>query len=256
MKRSLTLVLSLVSLSASAAAPSGGLTAAQIADRNVSARGGLAAWRAVNALTLSGQLDAGGKQPTKLPFVATFKRPHKERLELRFEEQTALQVYDGNAGWKVRPFLGRNEVEPFSAAEAKSAAASTELDGPLVDYARKGTHVELLGTEPVEGHRAYKLKLTMKDGSERRVWVDASSFLELKIDGEPRMLDGKMHKVAVYYRDYKREGGLMIPHVLETAVEGVKKTHAMTIDKVAINPPADDALFAKPQLAMEKTSGQ
>jgi len=38
----------------------------------------------------------------------------------------------------------------------------------------------------------------------------------------------------------------MIPFVLETAVEGYQETHKMIIEKVAVNPKLDDALFAKP----------
>lgn len=261
MNRILFLALGLVSLAGSAgaateSAPGSRLTAAQIADRNVAARGGLEAWRAVNSLTLSGQLDVGGKKDVKLPYVATMKRPHKSRFEIRFQDQTALQVYDGVQGWKVRPFLGRDEVEPYTAAEAKVAATSAELDGPLVDYARKGTKVEVQGMESVEGHQAYRLKLTMKDHVERRLWVDATSFLELKMEGEPRKLDGRMHNVAIYYRDYKAEGGLKIPHVMETAVEGVQKTRKMTIERVALNQPVDDAMFAKPPLASARLPGK
>ena len=40
-----------------------------------------------------------------------------------------------------------------------------------------------------------------------------------------------MHKVFVYYRDYKTEHGLSIPRVLETAVEGVKQTHKMEVEQ-------------------------
>ena len=246
----------LASPAAMAAEPASNLTAVQIAEKNVAARGGLAAWRAVTAMTLSGQMDAGGKKDMKLPFVMTLKRPHKSRLELRFDEQVSVQVYDGTQGWKVRPFLNRNEVEPFTPAEAKSAAAWAELDGPLIDYAAKGTQVELLGTDTVEGKSAYKLKLTMKDGAQRRLWVDATSFLELKIDGEPRKIDGRMRNVSVYYRDYRTEKGLVVPRVFETRVEGVKQSHKISVESVAVNPPVDDGVFAKPQLAAAKTTGQ
>jgi outer membrane lipoprotein-sorting protein len=236
------------SLAASVAAAAD-LTAAQIADKSIAARGGLQAWRAVNTLTLAGEMDAGGKADVKLPFTMSMKRPHKSRLEIKFEEQTAVQVWDGSQGWKLRPFLNRNEVENYSAAEAKSAATAAELDGPLVDYAKKGTKVELAGTEAVEGKNAYKLKLTLKSGQVMNLWVDATSFLETKIDGEPRKIDGRVHKVTVLYRDYKAEGGLQVAHVLETVVDGVKGSHKMSIQTVKINPPLDDALFTKPAAA-------
>jgi outer membrane lipoprotein-sorting protein len=233
---------------ASAHAPAS-LSVDQIVERNVAARGGLAAWRAAKTLTIAGEMDAGGKPNHALPFVLKEKRPRKSRLEIVFKDQTSVQVYDGAQGWKVRPFLNRNEVETYTPAEMKSAAAEQDLDGPLVDYAAKGTQIALAGTEPVEGHAAYKLKLTLRNGDKRMLWIDAASFLELKIDGEPRKLDAKMHNVAVYFRDYKTEHGLTTPRLQETAIEGVKQTYKMTISRVAVNEPLDDSLFQKPQLA-------
>lgn len=231
-------------------------SAAQIAERNIAARGGLQAWRAVQTLTFTGQLEAGGKQNSPLPFVMEMKRPHKSRLEIRFRDQTAVQVYDGTQGWKVRPFLNRDDVEPFTPGEAKLAETWAELDGPLVDYASKGTSITLEGVEAVEGHDAYKLKLTLKGGAERNVWIDATTFLELKIDGDPRKMDGKLRNVAIFYRDYTSENGLIVPHVLETVVEGVRQSHKMTIEKVAVNQPLEDSLFARPKLKVATASGQ
>jgi hypothetical protein len=242
-------VTCLASLAASTALASD-LTAEQIVEKNVAARGGLSAWHAVNSLTLSGEMDAGGTKNVKLPFVWTMQRPHKSRLEIKFQQQTAVQVFDGKQGWKARPFLNRNEVEPYTASEAKSAAGWQELDGPLVDHAAKGTRVELAGNEAVEGRDSYKLKLTFANGEQRYLWIDAKTFLESKIDGEPRKMDGRMRKVAVFYRDYKTVNGLAIPHTLETAVDGSKQTHKIAIQNVTVNRPLDDAAFGKPQLAM------
>src|SRR4029077_19358959 len=85
--------------------------------RKMGGRGGLEAWRAVKTLSFSGKMDAGGKQHTQLPFVLEMKRPRKKRVEIEFENEKAIQVYDGAKGWKLRPYLGRRDVEPFSAEE-------------------------------------------------------------------------------------------------------------------------------------------
>jgi hypothetical protein len=261
MRRFLFLVGGLLAVTASAIvlpdiASAANLTAAQIVSKNVAARGGLKAWRAVHTLTLSGRLEAGGKENETLPFVMKMKRPRLSRLEISFEGKTAQQVYDGKQGWKVRPFLGRDEVESFTPTEAKAAKEWQELDGPLVDYAKKGIKVKLQGTESVEGYRTYKLMLTMKDGEEKHVWIDAKSFLERKIDGEPRMMDGKLRKVDIFYRDYKTENGLTIPRVLETVIDGGKQPHKMYVERVAINQSMENALFAKPNLAVARVSMQ
>jgi hypothetical protein len=268
MNRKLILVLGLMSIAVTASAspkmkthpklnaahvtkkPDGQLSAADIVKRNVAARGGLEAWRGVKTLVMKGRMEGGGKANTDLPYVMEMKRPHMSRLEIHFKDQDAVQVYDGTQGWKLRPFLGRTEAEPFTADEAKQAASWAELDGPLVDYAHKGTKVSLDGKEAVEGHDAYKLRLQLKNGVERMVWIDAASFLELKISGEPRKMDGKPHNVAIYYRDYRSDNGLILPHVLETRVEGVKTSHKMTVQQVAVNEPLEDNLFAKPRVVV------
>jgi outer membrane lipoprotein-sorting protein len=232
--------------------PPSTLSATEIADKDIAARGGLQAWRTVQTLSFSGKLDAGGRQHTQLPFVLRMKRPRKTRVELEFQNQTAVQVYDGVKGWKLRPYLGRNDVEPFTADELQAASMESDLDGPLVDYASKGARLELEGMEKVEGHDAYKLKLTAKGGSVRHLWVDAQTFLELKIDGVPRRMDGKMRAVQVYYRDYKNVNGLMVPYVLETIVQGATHSHKMNIESVQVNPKLDDSLFLAPKAEARK----
>ena len=223
------------------------LTAAQIIEKNVSAKGGLEAWRAVQTISFTGKMEAGGKQNTELPLQLQLKRPHKSRMELEFQG-TAVQVYDGTNGWKLRPFLGRDTVEPYSPEELKSASLESELDGPLVDYAAKGTQVELEGVEKVEDHDTYKLKLTMKGEQARHLWIDAETFLEAKIEGTPSRMDGKMHPVEIYYRDYRSVDGLMIPYVRETVVLGLRQPskHKISIETVAVNPKLEESVFAKP----------
>jgi hypothetical protein len=223
------------------------LTATQIVEKNVAARGGLQAWRNVKTLSMSGKLDAGGRQKVQLPFVLEMERSRKTRLELQFNGQTAVQVYDGTNGWKLRPFLNRNDVEPYTPEELKAASMQAELDGPLVDYAAKGTKVELEGVQQVEGHDAFNLKLTLKNGEVQHVWVDAQNFLDVKVEGTPRRLDGRFHAVATYLRDYRSVNGLMIPYVNETAVEGVRQTEKIVVEKVIVNPNLEDSHFSKPQ---------
>lgn len=256
------------------------LSATEIADRNVAARGGLSAWRNVQTMTLSGKLAAGGNQratiavpgrrpsssqvparpaeEVQLPFVMELKRPGKMRFELQFNGQTAVQIFDGSNGWKLRPFLNRRVVEPYTAEELKIAGMQSDLDGPLVDHAAKGTRVDLDGTEKIEGRDNYKLKLTMKNGQVLHVWIDSQTFLETKIEGAARKLDGVYHPVEIYFRDYRPVNGLQIPYVLETKVlPASQKTtvrepdipvEKTTIEKVEINPKLEDVAFKKPQV--------
>ena len=222
------------------------LSAAEIAERNAQARGGLKAWRAVQSIQISGLLEAGGTNNAQLPYTLQMKRPHYQRVAIGFGGQTALQVYDGQNGWKLRPFLNRNDVEPFSEEEKLRVVHQSDLDGPLIDYLAKGSTLELEGTEMVEGKANYRLKLTTRDGYARHIWVDGKTFLESKIEGNPRRLDGKIRRVENYLRDYRKVNDLLIPFVSEARVETAPQPRKMTVDKVVLNPPLDDKLFRKP----------
>jgi hypothetical protein len=256
------------------------LSAVEIVERHVAARGGLAKWRSVQTLSVAGKMEAGrgdsvarservargglgasakpaaGKAPAvadkaaesqqvQLPFRLEMKRPRKSRLEVDFAGRTAVQVYDGQNGWKFRPYLNRTDVEPFTAEESQSET-DRDMDGPLVDYQAKGTKVELEGVERVEGHPAYKLKATTKNGTVQHVWVDAQSFLDVKIEGVPRRLDNRMRNVWIYQRDFRSVDGLKVPFLYETVIEGGKEPHRMFIESVAMNRTLDDSRFAKP----------
>jgi hypothetical protein len=260
-----------------------GLSAKEIVDKNVTARGGLQAWRSVKTMSLAGKLGAGGNQratlpvpgvtagrkgsrplvpqrqveEVQLPFAMKLERPRKMRFELEFAGQTAIQVFDGASGWKLRPFLGRRVVEPYTVDEMKTASVQADLDGPLVDYAAKGTRIELAGTDKVEGRDTYEIKMTMKDGQVLHVWIDALTFLEAKIDGQPRRLDGTDHPVEIYYRDFRQVDGLAIPFLMETKVLPVGRTalglrdtpvppEKVIVEKVVVNPKFEEALFSKP----------
>jgi hypothetical protein len=272
------LFLAMPALAAQGKAKAPRLTAAQIVKKHVAARGGLGAWRAVETLLLSGKMDAGTgdsiarsirvargpgavttkmrreiaaagvkQQPDKqvqLPFTLARERPNKSRLEIEFAGKTAVQVYDGTNGWKVRPFLNRNDVEPFKAEEAK-IEAEADMGDPLLE---SGAKADLEGVEKVEGHDAYKLKVTTASGAAKRIWIDAKSFLDVKVEGAPRRMDGRMRTVWVYQRDFRSVQGVKMPFVLETVVDGFPQPHRIVVEKAAVNPKLDASTFAKPRV--------
>ncbi len=285
----MTLGLGMVVAAAAANAPAAALlapskmSAAQILERHIAARGGATAWRAVQALSVSGTMDAGtgdsiarsakiseaglgasgrrrqaaanAAQPgqVQLPFRLELKRPQFSRLEIDFAGKTAVQVFNGEQGWKLRPYLNRDDVEPFTAEEVKASKGLSDMEGPLVDSAAKGTAVAVEGMEAVDGHDAYRLKLTAKDGRVQHVWVDAQSFLDVKLEGIPRVMDGKQRNVYIYQHDFRSVQGVMVPYQYETAVDSGTQRHKMTVQTVLVNPPLDASRFNKPQVLVAET---
>ena len=70
--------------------------------------------------------------------------------------------------------------------------------------------------------------------------------IQLRVAGEQSELDGRPHSVFTSMRDYRAEGGVMIPQQLETAVEGVPGSEKLVVERVVLNPKLDDASFGRP----------
>jgi outer membrane lipoprotein-sorting protein len=235
-------------LAALVAAPAGAQTADDVINKNVQARGGLDKLKAVQTMKITGKMTMGPGM--EAPFTLEMKRPKNLRMELVFQGLTGVQAYNGQSGWVIAPFGGRKDPQPMSPEDVKEADEQADMDGPLVDYKTKGHQVELAGKEKVEGTEAYKLKVTLKNGEVRYVYVDAEYFLELKTEGT-RMVRGTAREFESIYGDYKDVGGLMLPHSIESSVKGTPEKQRITADKIELNVPVDDSRFKMPEVKKE-----
>src|SRR4029077_16438646 len=118
------------------------------------------------------------------PVTLELKKPSSVRLEITFQGNTGVQAYDGKTGWGISPMAAKKDPEPMSADDLKDMDEQADMDGPLVDYKAKGHTVVLMGKEKVEGSDAYKLKLTLKTGDIRTIYIDVDSYLELKTEAK------------------------------------------------------------------------
>ena len=148
-----------------AALPLSAQTADEIVARYVQAVGGMERIQAVQTLRRSGTFYGGGGFEAQL--VEENKRPDMVRQEFTFGGMTGVTAYDGKAGWKIEPWGGKKDAESLGEEELKSIIEDADLDGPLVNYQQKGNKVEYVGTEPVEGTDAYKLKVTLEERRRR-----------------------------------------------------------------------------------------
>ena len=211
--------------------------------RNIEARGGADAWRAVTTLRLTGQMDLG--QGMHVPYTIEQKRPARMCLEFEFNEQTSTQCVADGGGWKLLPYLGRIVPEVMTVDEMRSMSDGASIDGLLFDSERRGHTIELLGPETVDGKDTVKLEVTLPAGSKRWVYLDAETALEVRMD-TLRKLRGRERLVETYYSDWRDTDGLLIPHRQVTKTDGMEGSNFLTVDNVTVNPPIDDERFRIP----------
>ena len=218
-------------------------TVDEIIAKNVQARGGMDKIKSVQTIRSTGTMTMGPGM--EAPGSLIQKRPDMARLEFTVQGLTAIQAYDGKDAWQIMPFMGKKDPEAMSADDKKDMEENADIDGPLVDYKSKGNKVELLGKDKLEGTDAYKLKVTLKNGDVITMYLDADSFLEIKEEVK-RTVRGTEQEVESSLGDYKEVNGLMFPFAMENGIKGSQQKEKLTLSKIELNVPVDDAIFKMP----------
>lgn len=246
MRKTLVLAAALLFAVSSFAAD---LTVDEILARNAEARGGMDKLRAVKSLRLSGKMAMMGMEA---PITLAQARPDKMRMEFTLQGMTGIQAYDGTTGWMVMPFMGKKDAEAMSGDMLKEVKEQADIDGPFIDYAKKGHKVELLGKADVEGTPAYKVRLLTKDGTDSTVYFDTETFLQVKTEAK-RKMQGQEFESQTTFGNYQEVEGLLIPFSIEMSSKAAPaQKQTITIEKAEINPALDDASFKMPAAAAPK----
>ena len=225
---------------AQAAAP----TVDQIVAQHLAARGGAKALAAVRTLRMSGRAIEG---PGRTAIVRReIARPGRIRTEFVFQGTTGVYVWDGKSGWQVSPLDGSLDVVTMLPEAAAVSAEQADFEGPLVGWKAKGHKVELAGTAALAGGPAHDLKVTLKSGVVRHVWIDAATGQMVK-SSSTRKVRGHVSEFEVLFGDYKETSGVHFARSIDMGVKGRPRRMKILVDTVEVNPPLDEARFRRPR---------
>jgi hypothetical protein len=215
----------------------------EIVSRHVEARGGREALAALRSVRMAGRAFAGaGREAIVTREIA---RPGRVRTEFVFQGTTGVYAWDGAAGWRVSPLDGRFAPEPLPDEEAAVTAEQADVDGPLVDWKAKGHALELIGSESLPGGQARHLRLTLKSGAVRELWLDAASGLVVRSLAR-RMLRGREVALETSFGDYRKTDGVAFARSIEAGVVGRPQRLRVVVESVETNVPIDEARFRMP----------
>src|SRR5438445_615286 len=94
-------------------------TADEIVKKTLDARGGVEKIKAVQSERISGHVSF--QQDMEGTVVVELRRTLKMHVEISFEGQKIIRVYDGkSSGWLINPFADRKEVQPRHGIQADS----------------------------------------------------------------------------------------------------------------------------------------
>ena len=112
---------------------------------------------------------------------------------------------------------------------------ASDIIGPLLDWQAKGSKVEYLGTEDIDGTDAHKLRVKLANGDSRVIFLDPDHFLEIRIE-DHQFVRGQEQVSSADVGEYVQVDGVYFPF----------EQGQLQIETLDLNAPLDDALFAFP----------
>jgi hypothetical protein len=221
-------------------------TVDELVAKYIAARGGMDKLTAIQTIKMTRTVANG--IGTTLKVVVYKKRPDLLRLEQGAATPgapTTPRGINADAAWDMQQ--GKAVTRPAQiAAEARDVDA--DFDGILVNWKQKGHTVALEGREPLPGGDAYKLKVTLKSGLVRNIYLDARTYLERRHTGVLNLPGGRQFDVTIDFDNWRDVEGVKFPFDIteeRTGKEPVVNLVTYT-EKIELNLPMDDALFATP----------
>jgi outer membrane lipoprotein-sorting protein len=237
-KNLLALCLSLIVLSFSSLQAQ---SADEIVQKHVEAKGGIEAWKKVNALYMKMSTSMMGME---IPTEVWVQTPDKMKNVVSFQGKNIITVIDGQEGWMVNPMMGSTKAEKLPESALKDMKDQADMAGPLFDYKTKGHSVELLGEDDLDGTEVYKLKLTEKEGDVSTFFIDKDSYMILKMTAKKKV-NGQEEESSIEFSDYRKVEGLSF--AFSTTMGAAGQTLASKISELKVNPAIDAKMFAKPE---------
>jgi hypothetical protein len=226
-------------------------TAKELVGKNLAARGGAGAIGAIHNYVTKGELRYPGD--FKLAYTETRERldPATDNCAVRVDASlqglTVIQAYDGQNGWRVNPFEGRKDAERMGADDARALADEALIDGALLSASVKGSKVDYLGREDIDGTNTYKLRVSKTDGTVFTYYLDPDVYLEIRIL-ENRTIRGAEQETEYDLGDYERVNGVYFPFSIASGPRNSADSdkQVITIASGAANVDVSSALFAMP----------
>lgn len=227
----------------------GAQTADELVDKSLTAVGGRAALGKLRSRTTTGTITVstpGGEVSGSIEILNA--APNKSRTLITIDlsslgagQLVQDQRFDGKSGYMLDSLQGNREITGNQLDNMRNGS----FPSPLLDYKAMGATVRLGDREKVGGRDAYLLILEPTSGSVTRQYIDAETFLPIKVVMKvdvPQL--GQEIEQTVEFLDYREVDGVKLAFKL-VGSSAVQNFTAI-VTKVEHNTKVDEALFSKP----------
>lgn len=229
-------------------------TADEIVDKVLNAMGGRAAIGKLTSRSTVGTMTLSTPAgEVSGPIEILNQLPNKSRTLIKMDlsslgagPMTVDQRFDGTSGYVVDTLQGNRDITGNQLENMKNAL----FPSPLLNYKERGATVELSGKEKAGEREAYVLIFKPKSGSAVRQFIDAESYLLVKLVAKIDLPQIGEVEQTTELSDYRQVDGVKLPFSVKAS--SAVQHFTITITKVEHNLKIDDALFVKPVAGEKK----
>lgn len=181
-------------------------------------------------------------------FAMELKRPNKVRLEINLGGTSVIKAYDGSSGWKISS-PGQTTPQKATESETKELIGEADIDGPFLDYDKKGTQIEIVDKELLGPSLVWKLKVMLKDGRTECYYIESTGYMVLMRE-ELAGKNGQGFMSRQFYQDFRRVDKIPFAFTIISERADSGAPVRLEFDKIELNTPEDDSRFTlKPAAA-------
>jgi hypothetical protein len=215
-------------------------TADEIVAKHIEAIGGAEAWKKITSIKREATMSVQGMD-VLVKSTIVHGKGSREDISISSMGWDGYYIATPTKGWKFEPWSGQTAADAMTADEIADRQDGLDAQGSLIDYKAKGHSVELVGKENVDGTECFKLKLTLKSGNTRTLFIDPKTYYSIKIISLVKV-NGTETEVPSSLSNFKK-----LPEGIVVAMSATRVTPGgdaeMSFTKIEINQPVDEKIF-------------
>jgi hypothetical protein len=222
------------------------LTLAQLLAKHAAARGGEQKLKTIKSVTMSGTWVTTQSKPSQVTLTIAPGR-YLRRIE-QAEGGASVKAVNGAETWEITPQLGILKPTAMLPKDASRYRRLADPLGALVDPQAKKNKVEVVGKTSWRDADVYKLKVTYPDGGTNFIYLDAKSFLPVRIVDSLYVNQLKKEfGLEIIYEDFRDVNGVKWPFTEKHKAPEVNFAQTTSWKVIEPNKAFDPALFNGPK---------
>jgi tetratricopeptide (TPR) repeat protein len=211
-----------------------------VLDRYIAALGGAAALKKVTSLVMTGTMDVAGVSRGGT-FVTYAQAPNKTVTVMQAHPYGTIKVgFNGTSGW----YFDEGKVRVVKGVELAIMQRDSDFYRPLRTKNNFAT-VTLPGMSKIGYRDVYVLDMQPTTGPLERVYLDAQTFLPVRINTTRPAGPASTSPVEIYLDDWRVVEGIKYPFSVSQSSPATKLS--FTVKEIRQNVPIDAKLFEPPR---------